>query len=130
MVQINLDTNLLLESINSLDTASLESFAREVNLLVAKRKAPTLAEQESHLLLEINKGLPQDLLETFQKLQQQSKDRLLSSSEDEQLAELVEKIELQEASRLEAMIQLAQIRRISLNDLRIELGIQPNIPNG
>ncbi|MGB0929392.1 MAG: hypothetical protein ACPGVB_01360 [Chitinophagales bacterium] len=126
--KFQLDVQVVLEGINHLDTLSLEHFAEKVNTLVAKRKAVSLSEQETILLKQINKGIAPNISNRFNELQQKQRTSKLNNKEQDELNTLVDNIELQEAKRLEAMITLAQIWNISLEELRNKLQIKPNEP--
>ncbi len=121
-----LNVQVVLEGVNQLDTLSLEHFADKVNTLVAKRKAVSLSEQETLLLKQINKGIAPKISNRFNELQQKQRASKLSKQEQIELNALVDKVELQEAKRLEAMITLAQVWNISLEELRDKLQIKAN----
>ncbi|MEM9888334.1 MAG: STAS/SEC14 domain-containing protein [Bacteroidota bacterium] len=129
MLQIKLDKDTLLSSLDSLDTSTLEAFAKEVSILVAQRKVTALPAKETYLLQQINEGLSANLLTKFNELRIKSKEQLLSEYENKQLNDLVVEIENKETERLAAMLQLAQLRGISLAELRENLGIASNLTN-
>ena len=53
--KVNLEVNAILDGISHLDNDSLEKFAKAVNDLLIKRKAPVLDKKETTLLKKINK---------------------------------------------------------------------------
>lgn len=122
--RFHLDMQTLLDGIAQLDNQSLEQFAEKVNTLVAKRKTVSLSERETILLKEINKGIPAKISERFHELQTKQRQSTLSSKERKELNNLVDTVEMIEANRLEAMIQLSQLWNISLNQLREKLQIK------
>lgn len=127
--EIRLELQDILEGIGQLDTESLEIFAEKVNQLVAQRKSPALAKEETILLKQINEGISPDVLERFQALQIQQKNSGLNEAQQAELKALVDLIENMETNRLAHLIQLANLREISVEDLRIQLGIQPAQPH-
>jgi len=122
-VDINLDLQSILEGINQLDTLALERFANKVNLLVAKRKAPSLSEQETTLLRKINKGIPAQKNKRLLVLQTKNKSDSLSVGEKSELTKLIDYVEELEVKRLQNMIALSKIWKMSLEQLREKLGI-------
>ena len=122
-VDINLDIQSILKGIEQLDTVALEKFAKKVNLLVAKRKVPSLSKQETTLLQKINKGIPARKSKRLFALQTKSKSDALSVAEEKELTKLVDYIEEVEVKRMQNMIALAKIWKISLEQLRKKLGI-------
>lgn len=126
---IQIDLQAIVDGLSDLDTSELEAFAEEVNILLARRKAPSLSKKETELLAQINKGIPAKILERFQSLREKQKASTLSQEEQMELSNLVDQIENQEAKRLESMIALASIWNISIDQLRERLGIQSPEPH-
>jgi len=122
-VDINLDLKFILEGIDQLDTLALESFANKVNLLVAKRKVPSLSKKETTLLRKINKGIPVQKSKRLLTLQTKSKSGSLSVEEETELTKVIDYVEELEVKRLQNMIALAKIWKMSLEQLREKLGI-------
>lgn len=126
---IQIDLEAIVDGLTELDTSELEAFADEVNTLLAQRKAPSLSKEETQLIARINQGIPLEVVERFQQLRDKQSGSSLNSREKEELADLVDKMESQEAKRLEDMITLAGIWKVSVDELRIRLGIQAPEPH-
>lgn len=125
---IQIDLQSIVDGLAELDTSELEAFADEVNTLLAQRKAPSLSKEETQLITRINQGLPIEVVDRFQQLRDKQDAASLTAEETEELAHLVEQIETAEARRLEYMIALAGIWKISIDELRVRLGIQASEP--
>jgi magnesium-transporting ATPase (P-type) len=119
------DVKKILDGLSKLDDASLTSFAEEVNRLLAKRKVSVLSNEETTLLMAINKGMDQEMLSRFRTLQEKQHNDNLSAEEEKELIHLVEQIEEKEARRLEHIIALAELWEMSVTELKEKLGINP-----
>ena len=126
---IQIDLQAIMDGLAELDTPELEAFVGEVNNLLASRKAPTLSKEETELISEINKGIPDTTLERFQSLRERQNAIDLDKEERKELEDLVNQIEQFEAQRLQKMIILASVWKISLDELRDRLGIQAPEPH-
>ena len=126
---IQIDFQVILDSLAKLETPALESFAEQVNSLLAKRKTASISLEETQLLLAINKGLPKEILERLHALQLKQRNKGISPDETKELEEIIYIIEKQEAERLENLLALAQSWDMSLEDVREKLGINAPEPN-
>lgn len=121
--KIQLDLQSIIDGISNLETRDLESFAKAVNQILAHRKAPALSERETELLLKINQGLPSDWQERYFELIEKSEKEVLSRQEIHEYQELASKAESIDALRLQSLIELAQLRNISPEELLDQLNI-------
>jgi hypothetical protein len=115
----------LIKAANQLNETDLDRLLQQVVLLRARRKAQVLSEEEAHLLLEINQGIPAELHAQYQILQKKREAETLTEDEHNTLIQLSNQIEQIGAQRLEALASLAQLRQVSLIELMETLGIQP-----
>jgi len=114
----------ILAGIATLETADLEQFLQEVAYLLAKRKTKTLSEKETVLLLKINQPLlKKSVQHTYNKLYQKLQEEEITSVEHQQLMELIKEREKKGAERLAALVQLAQLRKITPKALMQQLGL-------
>jgi hypothetical protein len=125
----NHDYKAMLEGMASWDLPLLESFAQGVNEMVARRKAPNLSKEETELLKKINEGVPLRALERYNSLKAKQKGGGLEEPEQMELDETIDFIEKKEAEFLGCLINLARLRKVSLEKLRKQLGIKPPAPN-
>ena len=99
------------------------ALAQQLNSTEANA-TPRLAVDESQLLIEINQGLPEASWRRYHQLVGKRQKSALKSDELEELKSLTDEIEVANASRLEKLVALARLRRISLDALMDELGIR------
>jgi hypothetical protein len=79
---------------------------------------------ESQLLQDINQGLPEATWQRYHELVIRRREGTLTRDEHEELKSLTNAIELAHARRIERLTELAQLRRISLDELMDQLGIR------
>lgn len=120
--QVTLDA--LITGVEQLDTTDLERFANQVLTIRAKRRAPSLSSLESELLQAINEGLPEKVEQRFHQLTEKRRDGNISPEEYEELLDLIQLIEQDDAQRVEKLAALAQIRNVSIRVLMNQLGIR------
>jgi len=109
-VEAQLSFDKLLEAASQLSLPDLERFSTQVLTLQARRKAPHLSKTESDLLVKINQGLSPDVRRRYLDLIQKRDAETLSEAEYQELINLTDQVELQQAVRIEALGQLAQLR--------------------
>ena len=115
----------LLKAAAQLDAPDLERFITELLTLRAKRIAPSLSNEESALLEQINKGLPPDVQQRYDALRDKLSEETITPDEHQELLALNDQIEEADVERVKALAALAQLRNISITDLMDELGILP-----
>ncbi|MGH9842789.1 MAG: STAS/SEC14 domain-containing protein [Blastocatellia bacterium] len=86
---------------------------------------PRLSKKETSLFLRINRGLPQEKQQRYDELRQKREDETLTQAEHAELLQFVEEIETIWADRLQAILALAKLRRISPRELMKQLEIEP-----
>lgn len=120
-----LDFDQLVEGLNQLETSELETCIEKISLLLAQRKAFHLSTAETRLLKQINQSLPSDIEERHSALQEKVHEETITPAEHEELIALIPVIEKADLMRLEALIELSQLRQITLPELMKQLGIEP-----
>lgn len=78
---------------------------------------------EEALLKQINIGLSQEQWQRYRALRAKLKDETLNESEHQELLALSDYREIQNAKRLKALAQLANLRHRSLREIMQDLGI-------
>ena len=109
-----------------------EQLLKEIRLLLKRKSeydqgdiAPvSLTEQETQLLSEINKGLPEAIQARYTSLIEKLSEEKLTPSEHEELLELTPIVEAKTVERLQAIQSLAAIRGVSVQSLMAQLGIE------
>jgi uncharacterized protein (DUF1778 family) len=115
----------LLEEAGQLSLSEFDKFVSDVIALRAKRFAPSLTREESVLFRKINSGLPPEVRQRYRELIEKRRAESLTQAEYDDLVELTNRSEQKQAERLEALIELAKIRNITLPELMDKLGIKP-----
>lgn len=115
----------LIKAANQLSENDLDQLLQEVAVLRAQRKAHVLPAQEARLLHKINQGIPRELRAQYQTLRAKREAEILTEQEYQTLIQLSNQIEQLGAQRLEALVNLAQLRRVSLQNLMETLAIVP-----
>lgn len=122
--QVPLET--LLQSLRQLNSGELEKVVEQAALLRARRRAPSLTKAESDLLLKINQGVVSvEVKDRCAFLTHKSRQGNITPEEQAELIALVDEIELLNADRMNYLIQLAQLRHTSLDNLLQTLEITP-----
>jgi hypothetical protein len=122
--QIEIDLDEVLQGLARLGTKELEQFVDKVVALQAQRRAPSLPEDETELLQQINSGLPADLRQRYDALNAKLHDDTITPQEHEELLVLIDRIELADAERMQHLIALARLRGVSVDTLMEQLGIR------
>lgn len=90
-----------------------------------ENETPRLSEKESQLLQKINSGLPREVWQRYRELIEKRRDENLTADEQNKLIQMSDQLEQINASRMEHLVELAQIRSLPLRDLMKQLGITP-----
>ncbi|MEA5527066.1 STAS/SEC14 domain-containing protein [Nodularia spumigena] len=126
-VELQLSSDDLLKAVEQLSQADLKQFISQVIALQAQRTAPSLMQQESELLLKINQVISVEIQNYYNDLIAKRDTETLTDEEHRELLSLTEQIEKQQAQRIEYLVELANLRGISLNALMESLGIQTQV---
>lgn len=118
----SVDLDEIIEGMESLDTTTLESFLQRVGALVARKKTPhNRPAGEAALLSSIYSTIPADLQKRFEALSIKSREGSLTDAERTEFVQVIDQLELKHAERLGKLIDLAQMRGVSLKTLMQEL---------
>ncbi|MFZ4476909.1 MAG: hypothetical protein ACOYPR_17065 [Saprospiraceae bacterium] len=124
-VQTELDLDSVLKGLDQLGAPEVEQFLQQVGgVLARKRSTGHLSERESDLIMKINQAIPQQEQVRFSLLTVQSEERLLSLEEHNELTGLTEVLEACYAERLRWLVELAQLRGVSLGEVMNGLEIK------
>ena len=124
-VQATLSQQELLKATQQLDNAELKSLMQQLATLYAQRQVPHLSQQESELLQKINRGISEDIWRPYRALVVRRDAGQLTEEEQGELIRLSDEIEELHAERIGYLVELAQLRPVSLEDLMDALGIKP-----
>ncbi len=117
--KISLDE--VLQSFSALDTNEVVQMMHEMGKMLAQRKSKGLLQRESELLKAINQSIASKLQIEYEALNLKLNEETINSQEYQQLLKIVEKMEHKKARKLEYMLELAQIRNVSLKELAAQL---------
>lgn len=124
-VSTKLTVDDLIKAVEQLPPQELTKFTRRVIALQAKRGEALLADDEEQALLVTVEGrLRPELQSRLDALREESRKRRLTPSEQAELLQFAQQVEQQDLKRVEALINLAQKRDITVTALMDELGIE------
>ncbi|MFN0120732.1 MAG: hypothetical protein ACKV2V_09545 [Blastocatellia bacterium] len=89
-----------------------------------KPAAPRLSEKETELFLRINRNLPAEQQLRYDELREKREQETLTPTEHDELRQFVAEVETLWADRLQALTELARLRRIPARELMKQLGIE------
>lgn len=127
--EINIELDKVLDGVARLDTPELGRFLSQVSILLARRKAPSIPKREAELLQKINQGLATAFQHRYDELTTKLQADTITSEEHQELLQLIDQIELADAERMQHLIELAQLRNMSLDGLMNQLGIHHPPPH-
>jgi hypothetical protein len=93
--------------------------------LTTRPKEPCLSKPETALFLRINRSLTQEQQERYDALRAKREDETLTPAEHVELLQFVEEIETIWVDRLQALLELARLWRLSPQQLMQQLAIDP-----
>ncbi len=111
-----------------LDNRSLDAFISNILSLRIQRSVSDEQKREVMLLKIINKSLSVEQMNRLMLLNEKHSDNKITEDEYAELGIYVEKIEKLNVARLKYLIELAQIRKTTVKELMIQLGIS-NLTN-
>lgn len=131
MSLIQLDSENAVEQIiefaNELPDDELEQLVSRLLMKNAERRQPHLSEEETRLMLTINRGLSSEERQRYLELHRKLEDETMNSEEQIAFLDLTHKVEKLDAERLSALLELSKIRGTTLSALMDTLGIKsPN----
>ena len=115
----------LLEAAGRFAPSELHELVSGILELRARREAPVAPRRESELLIQINEGLPETLVRRLETLTIQRDAEALTDEEHQELIRLGDEVEQREAARLDALAELATLRRKTVPEIMRDLGLSP-----
>jgi hypothetical protein len=130
-IQSEIDTHVLLTSVAQMPVNELEFFVQELNALITRRKAQDKARRERALLGKINQTvLSKDKMERYIWLHHKLEADRLTDIEHKEFMDLVAQEEEKRNERVKFLIELAQLKAVSLPQLMLSLGLNSPISHG
>jgi hypothetical protein len=102
----------------------LEEFLQQVSHVLARRKALSVPQREVELLQQISHSLDPAIQARYRELNAKLHDEVITEAEHQEFLRLVDRVELADAKRLQHLIELAQLRGVSLDTLMEQLGLR------
>jgi hypothetical protein len=114
----------LIDTAKSMEASDFETLYRTLSALhIQRHGGPVLPEAEADLLRGINSEFDTDKLERLRYLDWKLEAGALTVSEEVESIELAEAYEHFSVERLKKLVQLANLRQVSLDDLMAQLGL-------
>ena len=118
-----IDLEQIIHSMGKLDNQELEKVLGRLSMVLAQRKAPNVSAKEASLLQKINRSISPVSQQRHQFLSQKLDAEVLTVDEHIELTGLIDDAELADAERLDALVKLSNLRKVSLEQLMLELNI-------
>jgi hypothetical protein len=122
-IHADVSVDVLVKAAEQLSATELRQFTLQVLALNAKRTAPSVAQEEAELLLQINRRLPEDVQRRYDELIAKRDTETLDAAEHTELLQLTQQVEAFDVARVEALSKLAACRGMTLSALMCQLGI-------
>lgn len=124
----NTDLENAIQSMEKLDNSNLENLLSRLSILLARRKAPNLPAREAELLSKINQSPPESIQQRHRELMEKLQANALSDPEHQELIGIIDQLELANAERMQAIVELSELRGVSVDKMMAQLGIHPLAP--
>ena len=122
-VKLEVTPQQLLHAVEQLPAQQLAQFASQVVQIRAKRLLPSLSLDESQLIKAINQTLPTHLQQRYDTLIKKRHAESLTDVEYQMLLRLTAKSEKLQVARVQAIVDLAKLRNITVGELMRSMGI-------
>lgn len=125
-IQTEVPFRVLLDSLPQLEMEELDLLADEVLHLRAQRSAHHISARESELLSHISEGvIPLPWRRRIAELTKRQQAETLTPEEEDELSNLVDAIEMKNAQRVSYLVDLAELRNVTVDELISSLEIAP-----
>jgi hypothetical protein len=119
-----MDTQSLLASVSQTPVNELENFVRELNALIIRKKTDDKEHHDRVLLSKINRAvLPKNKAERYVMLHLKLEAETITDLEYQEFMDLVAQDENLRNERVKYLIELAQLRAVTLPQLMNSLGL-------
>ena len=119
-----MDAQTLLKDFSQMPLDEIERFAQSLNALITQKKSTDKTYQDRVLLKKINQTvLGETKTKRYQLLVQKMEIETISDLEYNEFMQLAEHEEAIRYERLKYLVELAQLRSISLPKLMVDLGL-------
>jgi len=115
----------IFQSLSILNVNELDLLMQEILVLRRQKMPSVLTKSETELLRNINAGAPTVIQRKYNSLVKKRSDETLSDEEYSELLKLTSYMESLNVKRLANLIELANLRNVSLDELIEQLQIKP-----
>jgi hypothetical protein len=124
-VQAEINAQSLLRTVAQLPLNELEQFIQELNRLLTRKKSEEIVQKDKSLISKINQtALSLPKIERCNALILQMEFATLTEAEHQELMLLVEEEEKLRVERVKYLMELAQLRNLTLPQLLEKLGLK------
>jgi hypothetical protein len=113
----------VMDDLARLTARQLELVIERASVLRLQKRKAVMSTRESDLLRVINRGLNAAKSARLDQLQEKLRQEIIRPRERQQLLRLSEELEKLGAQRLEALMELAVVRKTSVPKLMLEMGL-------
>lgn len=103
--------------------SDLEQVMNKGYYLLAEKKAPHLSKRETELFMEIHKGFEQEFQDRYDLLKEKLENETMNLLENEEFIGMTEIVEARNVTRLQSIVELAQLRKVTVPELMNQLGL-------
>ena len=114
----------ILNELSKSDLPELERFLEQVGVIVARKKLKNHSEREIELVKKSYEKIPDNIREKYSSLYLKLQAETISEKEYKELQKLDSIFEKYRKEWLAALVELAQLRGISLFDVKKQLGLE------
>ena len=130
MEAVNIDSQSLLRDADRMPVNELERFLKDINALLRRKKTQDKTFRERQLLHKItNTVLNTAEIERYHVLIEKLELGTMTDAEHAEFDILGNKEEKLRNQRVKNMIELAQLRAVSLSEVMVSLGLKPTCDN-
>jgi hypothetical protein len=125
-IEMQADNNMqsLISGFSDMPLHDLESFISQLNALAIRKRIADKGKRDKSLLLKINQAiLPEEAMERYIELQEKMEVENLTDVEYQELLAFVVQEEKVRNKRFQYLLELSQLRGISLAELMNSLGL-------
>ncbi len=123
-VEANLTTSQLLKAVEQMPQEELSEFVNQVMILRAHQAVPRLSQEESELMVKINRGLDATAQRRYEELAAKREMEAPTAAENAEFLALAKRSEALDAERMKALAELAKLRNRTLGEVMQDLEIQ------
>ncbi len=128
MPSMQVESNQLVNAALQMPEDEFQRFVTELFTVKARTKTPTLSERESGLLPRINQGLAAADANRMRALVAKRQSYTITETELQELIGLTDESERLNVERMKALLELARLRGVTLDEVMKQLQIRPPAP--